>query len=144
MDARGDEPAWTTHARRIAPGQSITINRDDDPEEGDIGLRRNTTSDLEKTRSRNGEDDSGGSSSSRTVHPEGEDIEMSEKRIEPERERMEDGERVEEGEQDGNADGTRTPPVMEYREGHHLIIERKRNEGDEVRFSFGKRCAHLD
>lgn len=41
MDTRRDnEPAWTTHARRINPGQEIRVNRDDDPEEGDMGVRR--------------------------------------------------------------------------------------------------------
>ncbi|OCF75432.1 Na+/H+ exchanger AnNHA1 [Kwoniella mangroviensis CBS 8886] len=183
MDQRGDEPAWTTHARRILPGQQITINRDDDPEEGDMGVRRRDTHhdgfNGEKLESQ----DSGGSSSSRTVL-HGEDIEMREQyqgKLEPQQEEPHEGEAAELGRRhstDSRASGTsrrsrfsktsrrssvdsrgchvegtddeqedeeargdkeiddkageRTPPLAEYREGHHLVIERKKKGSEEV------------
>lgn len=86
MDARNNEPAWTTHARRVVPGQDIVINRDD--EEGDLGLRR--------------EEQSESSGETKPVSYE-------------------------------MADRSRTPPLAEYREGHHLIIERKLSNSSEVR-----------
>ncbi|KAK8858818.1 hypothetical protein IAR55_003048 [Kwoniella newhampshirensis] len=156
MDARGDEPAWTTHARRIQPGQEITINRDDDPEEGDLSIRRRDTLDGSAHGEKLVEEDSGGSSSSRTRH--GDDIEMQEKRpahggdkeggvhhggegnggADGERTSLHsDSERAEEEEGDDEIDDTRgggrnTPPLAEFREGHHLIIERRRKGSDEV------------
>ncbi|WVR06563.1 hypothetical protein IAU60_003594 [Kwoniella sp. DSM 27419] len=174
MDARGDEPAWTTHARRIQPGQQITINRDDDPEEGDLGVRRRDT--YEKDAANNeklAQQSSGGSSSSRTVQP-GEDIEMTEKRSryspserhgdEEEEEEADDGEAAElgrrrsrrrrgsDGSQSSHAEGSEeeeeeegdeeindrtgggrnTPPLAQYREGNHLVIERRKKGSEEV------------
>ncbi|KAK4687881.1 sodium/hydrogen antiporter, partial [Tremellales sp. Uapishka_1] len=139
MDAsRGDEPAWTSHARRIQPGQAITINRDDDPEEGDLGMRRtHTITSMEEPvneKERQG-GSSGGSSSSNTMAV-GENIEMSEKKREgsgssgpaADEEAIADDE--EEAEDDEN--GRDTPPLAQYREGHHLVIERKGGEGEEV------------
>ncbi|OWZ71203.1 hypothetical protein AYX14_03391 [Cryptococcus neoformans] len=166
MDTRGDEPAWTTHARRIIPGQEIIVNRDDDDEEGDLGVRRmdTLTSDSNgRIREKIEEEDSGESSSSRTR--QGEMIEMAEKRG-PARhgsqasqasqgEAAEEGERwrssgeessdlandpetqreVEEGMEeveDKEGGGRRTPPLAKYREGNHLIVERKVKDSDEV------------
>jgi NhaP-type Na+/H+ or K+/H+ antiporter len=86
MDARRDEPAWTTHARRIVPGQDIVVNRDD--EEGDLGVRQKTQhSDDSETTARD-------------------EHEMTER--------------------------AGTPTLAEFREGNHLIIERKAGEGGEV------------
>ncbi|OCF31244.1 Na+/H+ exchanger AnNHA1 [Kwoniella heveanensis BCC8398] len=166
MDARGDEPAWTTHARRITPGQQITINRDDDPEEGDMGVRRRDThqdeiANGEKLASQSSGESSG--SGSRTMQPS-EEIEMTEKRpSESPRNHQgqaEMGEAAELGlrrprsrgsrrsfgsrrssqdEAEGRAEiddkrggGDRTPPLAEYREGNHLVIERKKKDSDEV------------
>ncbi|WVQ85812.1 hypothetical protein IAT38_007980 [Cryptococcus sp. DSM 104549] len=201
MDTRGDEPAWTTHARRIQPGQEITINRDDDePEEGDLGIRRRDT--LTSSEHGNGillgqngeklvEEDSGGSSSSRTRHGngdadgDGEEIEMTEKRHEDEgnvrsgsgegrgtrrrerERRRRDGEEVEgdsgdetshasgsgsmdearEGDEtieDGRGGRGETPPLAEFREGHHLIIERKHKDSDEVEVEVIRNHFHDD
>ncbi|WVF68853.1 hypothetical protein IAT40_003626 [Kwoniella sp. CBS 6097] len=181
MDARGDEPAWTTHARRISPGQQITINRDDDPEEGDMGVRRRDThqdeiANGEKLASQSSGESSG--SGSRTMPPS-EEIEMTEKRPSEsprhEQDQAEMGEAAELGsrprsrgsrrsfgsrrssrrssvcstgshedgsgeeEAEGRAEisdkrggGDRTPPLAEYREGHHLVIERRKKDSDEV------------
>lgn len=165
MDTRGDEPAWTTHARRIIPGQEIIVNRDDD-EEGDLGVRRRDTltsdSNGRITEKIEEEDsgESGESSSSRTR--QGEMIEMIEKRSSSRHgsqasqgEAAEEGERwrssrggspdlandpetqreIEEGREeieDKEGAGRRTPPLAKYREGNHLIVERKIRDSDEV------------
>ncbi|WWD18709.1 hypothetical protein CI109_103163 [Kwoniella shandongensis] len=167
MDARGDEPAWTTHARRIQPGQEITINRDDDPEEGDLSIRRRDTYEGSAHGEKLVEEDSGGSSSSRTRH--GDDIEMQEKRPahggdsdggvhhggegnggeRGERRSSHSGsERAEEQEGDEEIDdqkgGNKTPPVAEFREGHHLIIERKRKGSEEVEVEVIRNHFHDD
>ncbi|WVQ96326.1 hypothetical protein IAU59_003430 [Kwoniella sp. CBS 9459] len=176
MDARGDEPAWTTHARRITPGQQITINRDDDPEEGDMGVRRRDTHQSEIVNGEKLVSQSSGESSgsgSRTMPPS-EEIEMTEKRptespqeygqdqaemgeaaeLGSRRPRSrgsrrssrrssvcstgshEDGSGAEEAEGRAEIDdkrgGDRTPPLAEYREGHHLVIERRKKDSDEV------------
>nr|XP_019012994.1 Na+/H+ exchanger AnNHA1 [Kwoniella pini CBS 10737]OCF51775.1 Na+/H+ exchanger AnNHA1 [Kwoniella pini CBS 10737] len=163
MDPNADEPAWTTHARRILPGQQITINRDDDPEEGDLGVRRRDTLNDTYNGEKLGSQDSGGTSSSRTMPP-GDDIEM-QQAYKPShhthREETEEGEAAEadrrnssdsgrsgrshgsdeeRGEEEAEGDreirdkegGSRTPPLAEYREGHHLIIERKKKGSEEV------------
>ncbi|KAE8539786.1 hypothetical protein D1P53_003723 [Cryptococcus gattii VGV] len=166
MDTRGDEPAWTTHARRIIPGQEIIVNRDDDDEEGDLGVRRKETFTSEangRIKEKIEEEDSGESSSSRTR--QGELIEMKEKRSPSRRgsrgsqasqgEAAEEGERwrssgegssdvandpetqreVEEGREeirDKEGGGRRTPTLAKYREGNHLIVERKVKDSDEV------------
>ncbi len=117
MDTRrGNEPAWTTHARRIIPGQEIIVNRDDD-EAGDMGLRNNA---LEKTE----QSESAGSSSSRTAAPDVYEMQ----------DRSEGDKAGSEGDRAGSeGDGPGTPPLAEYREGHHLIIERKVPDSEEVR-----------
>lgn len=120
MDPRSDEPAWTSHARRIQPGQQIRINRDDDMDEaGDIGLRPKPASP---------EDASTGSSSSRSRPAENEDMEMQERRHASATMQEDDAETNRNEAQDGR----RTPPLAEYREGNHLIIERQRSNGSEV------------
>ncbi|ORX37176.1 Sodium/hydrogen exchanger family-domain-containing protein [Kockovaella imperatae] len=154
MDTRRDnEPAWTTHARRIVPGQEVRINRDDDAEEGDLGVRSEkqpTSRDMVNRETSNGEE-SGGSSDSRTL-AQGEDIEMrsrhssrsQEDRSQEERSqeaRSDDGASQEEtrseearGAQDYEEEeaGERTPPLAEFREGNNLVVERKGGEGEEV------------
>jgi hypothetical protein len=115
MDRR-DEPAWTTHARRVIPGQDIVVNRDEDPEDGDLGLIAR-----EKAVGNDNSGDSQGSSSSRTAG-RGEAYEM-------------DGLSKDDSNSQAIADddeGDRTPPLAEYREGSHLIIERKVKDSEEV------------
>lgn len=180
MDTRGDEPAWTTHARRIIPGQEIIVNRDDDDEEGDLGVRRKDTFTSEtngRIKEKIEEEDSGESSSSRTR--QGEMIEMKEKRDPSRRgsrgsqasqasqgEAAEEGERwrssgeersdvandpetqreMEEGREeirDKEGGGRRTPTLAKYREGNHLIVERKIKDSDEVCYADGP-IAHCD
>ena len=149
MDTRRDnEPAWTTHARRINPGEEIVINRDEDGEDGDLGIRQREKSSgsdsLRGEKLEDGEDASGGSSSSRTAGAE--NIEMVERRLRHDRGSHEGehadehtGERAgrhaagESGSEEIEEDaGDRTPPLAEYREGNHLVIERKGREGEEV------------
>ena len=138
MDTRrDDEPAWTTHARRILPGQEVRINRDDDAEEGDLGMRqREKPIEME-------EDASGGSSDSRTLGRT-DDIEM-QKPWSSGSEEAENSQGAKDEEAKGDREieedaGERTPPLAEYREGPHLIIERKRGDGEEVSFQSG----HVD
>ncbi|WWC88415.1 uncharacterized protein L201_003326 [Kwoniella dendrophila CBS 6074] len=188
MDQRGDEPAWTTHARRIQPGQQITINRDDDPEEGDMGvMRRDTINDDYNNGEKLGSQNSGGSSSSRTM-PAGEEMEMQEA-YKPSRQSHQqeghDEEKAELGRRDsresrrsrssrhsrssrrsshaeGSDDereneeeegdreiddkegGSRTPPLAQYREGHHLVIERKKKGTEEVEVQVIRNHFHDD
>lgn len=130
---RRDEPAWTTHARRILPGQQIRINRDDDAEEGDLGIRRFPTESVTGEKLPAGEGSSGesgtGSGSSRR-----EEIEMQERASVEEHEQEAEYTtpvREDRGRTDSE-EGRRTPPLAEYREGHHLVIERRRGSGDEV------------
>ncbi|KAK1925819.1 Sodium/hydrogen exchanger family-domain-containing protein, partial [Papiliotrema laurentii] len=117
MDTRRDnEPAWTTHARRIIPGQDIVINRDDDAEEGDLGMR-SLTSPAEK---RLESEHSAGSSSSRTAAGN-EQFGMAERA------------RPRSAQSEPEDDGRRTPPLAEYREGHDLIVERRvQDDSEEV------------
>ena len=135
MDNRRDDlPAWTTHARRILPGQEIRINRDDDAEEGDLGMRGREKP--VETEDDGDADGSGGSSDSRTLGRI-DDIEMQKRGSSGSDEAVNDreGEQNEEaeGEREIEEDaGERTPPLAEYREGPHLIIERKRGDGEEV------------
>jgi hypothetical protein len=133
MDTRRDnEPAWTTHARRIIPGQDIVINRDDDAEEGDLGMR-SLTSPAEK---RLESEHSAGSSSSRTAAGN-EQFEMAERA------------RPRSAQSEPEDDGRRTPPLAEYREGHDLIVERRvQDDSEEVRLQLwsmltsGRRRSH--
>lgn len=97
------------------------MNRDDDPEEGDMGVRRQDHGSEDNTavestireKTSNSSDDS----SSRPA----ENIEMQERR---------DSESTEDDAREGQ--GRRTPPLAEYREGHHLVRERRTGDGDEV------------
>jgi len=137
MDTRrDDEPAWTTHARRIQPGQKIVINRDEDPEEGDLGMRMGEKAVNSEQPSSPVEDESGGSSSSRTAagrevmeKSESRQLDSDEERSLHEEREAADGEDVMRDEPQG---GRSTPPLAQYREGNHLIIERRRGSGHEV------------
>lgn len=133
---RDNMPAWTTHARKVVSGQAIRVNRDDDPEEGDMGVKRRETSDDATTAreklSNSSTDESSGSSSSQAVN---EKIEMRERRRRgnptegeeahgaTEEERMKDDEEHVGG-------GRRTPPLNEYREGSDLVMERRKSSGE--------------
>jgi len=124
---RDNVPAWTTHARRLVPGQSIRVNRDDDPEEGDLGMgvHEHESNAREKLSNPSSTEDSAGSSTmnekyemrqrGRRQQTEGEEAHGA-----TEEEREEDDEEHVGG-------GRRTPPMNEYREGHDLIIERQRD-----------------
>jgi hypothetical protein len=121
MDTRrDDEPAWTTHARRITPGQEIRVNRDDDAEEGDLGMQRQEKSGLEMTREKSTREDGSGGSATAVSK----DIEMADRHGSA----GEGSGHSEEAEEDGR----NTPVLAEYREGNHLIRERKKGEGEEV------------
>ena len=128
---RDNVPAWTTHARRLIPGQSIRVNRDDDPEEGDLGLGRHDqeSNAREKLSNPSSNDDSAGSSSSQTMN---EKIEMRQRgrRFQETEGEEAHGATEEEREMDDEehvGGGRRTPPLNEYREGHDLVIERQKD-----------------
>ena len=127
---RDNVPAWTTHARRLVPGQSIRVNRDDDPEEGDLGMGRHDqeSNAREKLSNPSSTEDSAGSSSSQTMN---EKIEMRQRGRKQQTEGEEaHGATEEEREEDDEehvGGGRRTPPMNEYREGHDLIIERQKD-----------------
>lgn len=127
---RDNVPAWTTHARRLVPGQSIRVNRDDDPEEGDLGmgLHDQESNAREKLSNPSSTEDSAGSSSSQTMN---EKIEMRQRGRKQQTEGEEaHGATEEEREEDDEehvGGGRRTPPMNEYREGHDLIIERQKD-----------------
>jgi hypothetical protein len=134
---RDNQPAWTSQVRHVQPGQSIIVNRDEDPEDGDVGLNR--TSPEGSAREKLGQSSTGGSSDDRTRR---DDMEMSEKKR-----TSSDGDVELDEEADGGAPGERaghddnepgTPPVARYREGNDLIIERKRGGGEEVGYPSGK------
>ena len=137
MDGQRDEPAWTTHARRILPGQEIVVNRDDDGEAGDIGLRHKETPSDSSNEKR--ENDSGRGSSSSGVADGVEHHEMTEQptRTEsPTSMTSAEARSPDEGENENNEfnpeEGRRTPPLAEFREGNHLIREHRRGTGNEV------------
>jgi hypothetical protein len=131
MDARGEEPAWTSHARRIIPGQDITINRDDDPEEGDMGVRQESDQHDRSLREKNSLGDN--SSGSRTAA--GQDMEMKERNSQASGSGSSGNVDDDDGESGGSQTGRRTPPLAEYREGNHLIIERTGGVDGEVSLS---------
>ncbi|EJT49251.1 Na+/H+ exchanger AnNHA1 [Trichosporon asahii var. asahii CBS 2479] len=109
--ATNNEPAWTTHARRIIPGQDVEINRDE--EEGDLGMQHR----MEKSSHGDTTDSSHSGSQTRTIEGQGEKI--TEKR-------------TRDGEEHVRVvnDGAGTPPIAEYREGHDLIIEHRDGADD--------------
>jgi hypothetical protein len=132
---RDNVPAWTTHARRLIPGQSIRVNRDDDPEEGDLGLgvHDQESNAREKLSNPSSTEDSAGSSTSN------EKIEMRQRRrnrteTEGEEAHGVTGEEREKDDEEHVGGGRRTPPMNEYREGHDLVIERQK-DGEVCRLS---------
>lgn len=110
-----NEPAWTTHARRIIPGQDVEINRDD--EEGDLGLQHR----LEKSSQGETTD----SSQSHTYATGGPLLPDTSSHRSGNTDTTRDGQEEVEGEE-----GDRTPPVVEYREGHDLVIEHRARGSD--------------
>jgi hypothetical protein len=141
----GDEPAWASHARRINPGESIRINRDDDDREdvaddgtadrgGGMTEKTTTSSEMATTDTT----DSGPSADRQFDERAGEksDVdamergEYNEKRGEGD-ERQPDGhERDDEKVREDN--GRETPVLAEYREGNHLVRERLKEGETEV------------
>lgn len=156
MDMR-NEPAWATHARRIDRGDDIRINRDDDEDEGadlqeaiaDDGTADRggglcekdgvhemyPRSDSEQTRAGSGSSGSGvvsklgrgGERSDADAMERGEYTGTGDVADE----RMAEVPMPEERNVDAS-DGRTTPPLAQYREGHHLVIERKTGPGEEV------------
>ncbi|KAJ9101761.1 hypothetical protein QFC21_003100 [Naganishia friedmannii] len=147
----GDEPAWASHARRITPGESIRINRDDDGEIADDGITDRgdplvISNEKELSRSQSN------SLGSRTVTgSSGEQQDLPCQTGGGERadvEAMENGtyspdvanRHARPGEEDeadddffeDEDDGRTTPILAEYREGPHLVRERKKDDADSV------------
>jgi hypothetical protein len=162
----GDEPAWATHARRINPGESIRINRDDDVNEAaDDGTADRGGAALAGEKSNSGEDstDSGsGGTEFQGGGGERSDVDAMEKGTyrsgdrekqgsDPEVEKAHNEEAGKDGRPHTEDDdrvaednGRETPILAEYREGHHLIRERQKHDGSEVRIRFHySRCIHL-
>lgn len=147
----GDEPAWATHARRLRPGESIRVNRDDDLDLADDGITDRGEAMVlrsEKQLSRS-QSNSLGSQTAVGSSPEqaeqcqtggGEraDIEAMENgTYQPNPETRSEAEQDEEDylpDEEG-PDGRTTPILAEYREGNHLVRERKNDETDSVRGS---------
>lgn len=96
----GDEPAWTTHARRIIPGQDVEINRDD--EEGDVGLQHR----MEKSS----QGDTSDSSQTRTI-----DVHLSQPPF--------TGHGTVGG--GGEGGGEDSHVIKQFREGNDLILEKR-------------------
>lgn len=150
----GDEPAWATHARRIRPGESIRINRDDDGEIADDGITDRgdplvltTEKTLSRSQSNSLESRTVTGSSGEQQEPacqtgggERADVEAMEngtyspdvgnRHVRP----GEGDEADEEVIEDESDDGRTTPILAEYREGHHLVRERKKEDSDSVSF----------
>lgn len=146
------EPAWLSGMRRIVPGVDvIRINRDDDPMDGmergpmdrDDGEKvENDKVGLGGPRRRHAggaeEDDSGSGSGSSTARDDesgdkaqGQTLrQMEEEAAREEAEESDEERRLE-------ASGRKTPPIREFREGNHLIIERSTSQdGGDVNLSF--------
>lgn len=111
--ATNNEPAWTTHARRIIPGQDVEINRDE--EEGDIGLHNR----MEKSSQGDSTESSNSNSNSQTRTWQGQGERITEKRTRD----GEDHVQIVD-------DGAGTPPIAEYREGRDLVIEHRDGTDD--------------
>lgn len=146
----GDEPAWATHARRLRPGESIRINRDDDLDLADDGVTDRGEAMVISTSEKQLSPSQSNSLGSQTaVGSSGEQIDQECQTGGGERadiEAMEDGtyepnpesdSRGEEGvgedlQGEEDLDGRTTPILAEYREGHHLVRERKKEDSDSV------------
>lgn len=140
----GDEPAWSSHARRIQPGESIRVNRDDDDREDGAGLDDGTADRggglSEKRRSSNEMATTDTTDSGTTLAGSRQYDEKAGERADVDAmERGEytgnDGEkqgRVTNEEEQSQRDERETPILAEYREGNHLVRERLKNGEDEV------------
>ena len=141
----GDEPAWASHARRINPGESIRINRDDDDREdvaddgtadrgGGMTEKTTTSSEMATTDTT----DSGPSADRQFDERTGEksDVDAMERGEYNEKQGQEDERQPEGHERDDERvredNGRETPILAEYREGHHLIRERLKEGETEV------------
>ena len=144
----GDEPAWATHARRLRPGESIRVNRDDDQDVADDGVTDRgeamvISSQKQLSRSQS---NSLGSQTAVDSSPEQaeqcqtgggerEDIEAMENgTYQPNPETRSEAEQEEEEylPDEHGVDGRTTPILAEYREGNHLVRERKNHDTDSV------------
>lgn len=140
----GDEPAWSSHARRIQPGESIRVNRDDDDREDGAGLDDGTADRgggmSEKRRSSNEMATTDTTDSGTTLAGSRQYDEKAGERADVDAmERGEytgnDGEKqgqVTNEEEQSQRDERETPILAEYREGNHLVRERLKDGEDEV------------
>lgn len=140
----GDEPAWSSHARRIQPGESIRVNRDDDDREDGAGLDDGTADRgggiSEKRRSSNEMATTDTTDSGTTLAGSRQYDEKAGERADVDAmERGEytgnDGEKPSQGRKEDEQcerDGRETPILAEYREGNHLVRERLKDGEDEV------------
>jgi hypothetical protein len=112
-----DAPAWTTHTQRVHPGEAIIVNRDEDGEAGDLGIRR-VSPDGESSYGKEVTLSGSGSGSERQDEAHGQEHGHA------------DGEHA--ARDAADEEGGRTPPIAEYREGDHLVIERTNKETGEV------------
>jgi hypothetical protein len=127
-----NQPAWASQIRHVKPGQPIIINRDEDGEEGDVGLARSSPPDsIAREKLAN----SGESSSEGTRR---EEMEMDEKRAsgseDAEAEQEKPGGAVAERSMDDDDNSPGTPRFAEYREGDDLIIERRKASSGDVSY----------
>lgn len=156
----GDEPAWSSHARRIQPGESIRVNRDDDDdrEEG-AGLDDGTADRGGGMTEKRGD---GNDMAQTDTTDSGTTLAGSRQYDEKAGERA-DVDQMERGEYTGHGDhnnektgderddagmreedGRETPILAEYREGNHLVRERLRDGQDEVHVEVIKDYFHTD
>ncbi|KAH9949860.1 Sodium/hydrogen exchanger family-domain-containing protein [Amylocystis lapponica] len=101
-------PEWTTHTRRVMPGEDIVINRDSEMERGTLSA----VPIVEKPEDSSSQDEKGEGSSSQAQDEEATRTDGSDMRSEP----VPDGKETE----------------TEWREGPHRIIERRAGPGEEV------------
>lgn len=136
MDTRiGNEPAWTTHTRRLDNGQQIVINRDD--EEGDIGVIQRPRLDMnreksiaidEGSRASSGSDVSGSGSAGDSSTRNDNGVAYKDMAVAGAAGTL----RARKAKEELHIDnGRRTPPIAEFQEGNDLVIERRRAD-DEV------------
>lgn len=144
----GDEPAWATHAQRLRPGESIRINRDDDVDLADDGVTDRgdvnivtTEKDLSRSQSNSlGSQTAAGSSAEQNDHVcqegggERADVEAMENgTYEPEQDISEANANEEFDDLAAlNGEGRTTPILAEYKEGSHLVRERKKSDASSV------------
>ena len=102
-------PDWTTHIRRVSRPEDIVVNRDSDMERGESSIEKS------------------GSESPGEINLDSVQKMMSDGQISPTQSGIEEQIKEEEP-----PDGTEI--VVEWKEGHHKIVERRAGSGEEVTF----------